>query len=41
METIEKLKYPIGQFEAPSKYTQAYLIEKIREIEAFPETFTK
>ena len=38
METIEKLKYPIGQFKAQSIYTREYLIEKIREIEIFPET---
>jgi hypothetical protein len=41
METIEKLKYPIGKFEAPSKYTRAYLIEKIREIETFSENLYK
>ena len=28
METIEKLKYPIGQFKAPSIDTREYLIEK-------------
>ena len=41
MESIEKLKYPIGQFEAPSIYTQEYLIEKIREIAVFPENLNK
>lgn len=41
METTEKLKYPIGQFAAPSTYSHEYLIEKIKEIAVFPENLDK
>ena len=34
---FEKLRYPIGYFKAPEKYTATYLSEKIAEIAAFPE----
>jgi hypothetical protein len=34
---LELLKYPIGKFIAPEIYTDAYLLEKINEIEDFPE----
>lgn len=34
---LEKLKYPIGKFEVPKKYTSEYLSEKIEEISTFPE----
>ena len=34
---LEKLRYPIGQFIAPEKYTATYLSEKIAEIASFPE----
>jgi hypothetical protein len=34
---LEKLKYPIGKFLAPSEYTVKYILEKITEIELFPE----
>jgi len=34
---LEKLKYPIGKFTAPSEYSVAYLSNKIEEIRSFPE----
>lgn len=34
---LEKLRYPIGQFNAPEKYTSEYLSEKIAEIASLPE----
>jgi hypothetical protein len=34
---LEKLKYPIGKFEAPREYTSEYLFECIKSIESFPE----
>lgn len=34
---LEKLRYPIGHFIAPEKYTSAYLSDKISEIASFPE----
>ena len=34
---LEKLKYPIGKFIAPTEYTCEYLSNKIQEIESFPE----
>lgn len=34
---LEKLKYPIGKFEAPTSYTSDYISSKIQEIGAFPE----
>lgn len=34
---LEKLRYPIGQFIAPDKYSTEYLSEKIAEIASFPE----
>lgn len=39
METsdLEKLKYPIGKFEFPKEYNSEYLLDKILEIESFPE----
>jgi hypothetical protein len=38
---LEKLKYPIGKFEAPNEYTTAYLSNKIEEIASFPERLKK
>jgi hypothetical protein len=38
---LEKLRYPIGQFVAPEKYTKEYLIDKINEIASFPERLQK
>lgn len=34
---LEKLKYPIGKFIAPTEYTSEYLSNKIQEIESFSE----
>lgn len=34
---LEKLKYPIGKFEVPKKYTPEYISAKIEEISTFPE----
>jgi hypothetical protein len=34
---LEKLKYPIGKFIAPTEYTSDYLSNKIEEIESFSE----
>nr|WP_315221521.1 putative metal-dependent hydrolase [uncultured Flavobacterium sp.] len=34
---LEKLKYPIGKFLAPTEYTSEYLSNKIQEIESFSE----
>lgn len=38
---LEKLKYPIGKFEAPTEYTAAYISNKIEEIATFPERLKK
>jgi hypothetical protein len=38
---LEKLKYPIGKFEAPSTYTSEYISAKIEEIRTFPERMKK
>lgn len=38
---LEKLKYPIGKFEAPESYSTEYLSEKIKEIESFPDRLEK
>jgi len=38
---LEKLKYPIGPFTAPEKYTLIYLSEKIADIASFPERLKK
>ena len=38
---LEKLKYPIGKFEAPKEYTSEYLSAKIAIIESFPERLRK
>ncbi len=38
---LEKLRYPIGQFMTPDKYTSDYLREKIAEISSFPERLKK
>ena len=38
---LEKLKFPIGKFEAPTTYTTEYISEKIEEIAAFPEKIKK
>lgn len=38
---LEKLKYPIGKFEFPHEYTPEYIVEKIAEIESFPEKLKK
>lgn len=34
---LEKLRYPIGKFEAPHNYSKEYIEEKIVEIASFPE----
>jgi hypothetical protein len=34
---LEKLKYPIGKFNAPHEYSSEYISDKIREIAALPE----
>lgn len=34
---LEKLKYPIGKFNAPNEYSSEYISDKIREIAALPE----
>ena len=34
---LEKLKYPIGKFEAPTEYTPEYIADRIKTIESFPE----
>lgn len=38
---LEKLKYPIGKFKAPAKYTSEYLSDSISQIESFPERLKK
>ena len=38
---LEKLKFPIGKFEAPKTFTPEYLSDKIAEIESFPERLRK
>jgi hypothetical protein len=38
---LEKLKFPIGKFEAPKAFTSEYISEKIAEIESFPERLRK
>ena len=38
---LEKLKYPIGKFEAPTTYTADYISAKIEEIATFPERIKK
>lgn len=38
---LEKLKYPIGKFIAPSAYSEEYVSEKIEEIVQFPENLKK
>jgi len=38
---LEKLKYPIGKFEFPMEYSSEYLLDKILEIESFPERLKK
>jgi DinB superfamily len=38
---LEKLKYPIGKFEFPKEYSSEYLLDKILEIESFPERLKK
>jgi hypothetical protein len=35
--TLEKLRYPIGKFIAPSQYSSEYIAKKIEEIASFPE----
>ncbi|MCP2027912.1 hypothetical protein L1276_003080 [Flavobacterium sp. HSC-32F16] len=34
---LEKLKYPIGKFNAPDEYSSEYISDKIKEIAALPE----
>ncbi|WP_348813084.1 YfiT family bacillithiol transferase [Flavobacterium maritimum] len=34
---LEKLRYPIGKFKTPEKYSSSYLTDKIAEIASFPE----
>jgi len=38
---LEKLKYPIGKFQAPQEYSPEYIADKIAEIESFPEKLKK
>jgi hypothetical protein len=38
---FEKLRYPIGQFIAPTQYTAEYLSNKIADIASFPERLKK
>ena len=38
---IEKLKYPIGRYQAPKKFTVAYKNECISRIEALPKKLKK
>lgn len=38
---LEKLKYPIGKFIAPTEYSSEYISNKIQEIESFPERLKK
>lgn len=38
---LEKLKFPIGKFEAPATYTSEYISDKIEEIATFPERIKK
>ena len=41
MEELEKLRYPIGKFNAPEHYSKTYLSERIAEIASFPERLKK
>jgi len=36
-QTLEKLRYPIGHFIAPTVFTATYLMEQIDSIASFPE----
>lgn len=38
---LEKLKYPIGKFEAPKEFTSQYILDRIEEISTFPERLKK
>ena len=38
---LEKLQYPIGKFEVPQEYSSKYILDKISEIESFPERLKK
>ncbi|WP_029270529.1 YfiT family bacillithiol transferase [Flavobacterium sp. KJJ] len=38
---LEKLKYPIGKFTAPTKFTAEYIAVQIQEIATFPERLKK
>lgn len=38
---LEKLRYPIGKFEAPTNYNDAFLEESIAFIASFPERLKK
>ncbi|TDD99150.1 YfiT family bacillithiol transferase [Flavobacterium cellulosilyticum] len=38
---LDKLRYPIGHYIAPEKYTSKYINEKIAEIASFPERLKK
>lgn len=38
---LEKLKYPIGKFEFPKEFSPEYILDKIREIESFPDRLKK
>lgn len=38
---LEKLKYPIGKFQAPKEYNQEYISDGIKSIESFPEKLKK
>ncbi|NER17893.1 YfiT family bacillithiol transferase [Spongiivirga citrea] len=37
---LDKLRYPIGQFEAPERYTQEQIDTWVQVLEAFPEKLT-
>lgn len=38
---LEKLRYPIGKFTAPTEYTNSYIKDKIAEIASFAERLKK
>lgn len=38
---LEKLKFPIGKFEAPTDFTPEYISDRIAEIASFPERLKK
>lgn len=38
---LEKVKYPIGKYEAPAHYSSEYISDNIKEIASFPERLKK